>query len=259
MIPAYLFFFYVLLGTSLVFILECSRIKMKDKYENVLFYFCLGAAISFSVTLLALLVGHLANPNAWVPQEIPILVSNVIFDGLTLVATLLILERAIGPKKLFSIPIAIIIDVLISAIFASASLWCGLKFTEHPIALQETLNILVAHSLDGSHWEIGPYFWAMHTTFIPTMIYLSIIFLCWLAKLIYKPINWFFYRGKESNPFGLTAALFGLLAVFFMVLSHSAGHIEDWAKLKEEKQKGVKSIESTATQPAKQPSTLPYR
>ena len=205
-----------------------------NEYGVPLILFCFGSTLSFSITLIALLIGRAANPSEWVPKEISMLFSNVIFDGLTLVATFMILQRAVQPRKLFSIPLAILLDTIVAALFACCSLWFGLKFTDHPVTVLQTLNVLIFRSIDGSTWHIGPCFWAMHTTFLPTIIYLFFILLCWLAKLIYKPINWILYRGKETNPFGLTMSVFAFVALVFGGISQAIGHMEDRAKLNEQ-------------------------
>ena len=251
LIPVYamaIFFLAVLVGG----ILESQAENLNRQFEgdafDYLVSFSFACAISFSVTLAALLIGHSAQNNAWVPQRISMLLSNVLFDGLTLIVTLFILRQAIKPENHVSIPIAVLLDIVLAAVFACGSLWCGLRFTEHPITLRETLNVLILRSTDGAHWEIGPFFWAMHTTFAPTGVYLAVILMCWLAKLIYRPINWVFYRGKTTNPFGLTVALSACIAAVLFGISTLMGHMEDRAKLGETKP----PAESTVTAPEKQ-------
>lgn len=236
LIPVYamaIFFLLVLLGGLLGSQSENMNRQFKGNAFEYMISFSAGCAISFSVTLAAMLIGHAAQDNAWVPQRISMLISNVLFDGLTLITTLFILEKAIKPETRLSIPIAIVLDVLLAAAFACSSLWFGLRLTEHPIALRETLNILCFHSIDGSCWEIGPLCWTMHTTFIPTILYLSFILLCYLAKLIYRPVNWVFYHGKDKNPYGLTIALCTLITGILWGISGLFGQVKDMAKLGE--------------------------
>lgn len=236
LIPVYamaIFFLAVLVGGIRESQVENLNWQFEGNAFDYLVSFSIACAISFSVTLAALLIGHTAHSNAWVPQRIPMLLSNVLFDGLTLVVTLFILGLAIKPESCLSIPLAVILDAALAAVFACGSLWCGLRFTEHPVTLRETLNVLIIRSTNGSCWEIGPLFWAMHTTFGPTAVYLTVILLCWLAKFIYRPINWVFYRGKSSNPFGLTVALFSCVAAMLFGISMLMGHMEDRAKLSE--------------------------
>jgi hypothetical protein len=86
--------------------------------EDKLFPFSFAVAISFTVTFFAILLGHLANPSAWLPQTFQMLMSNVIFDGFTMVATLMILSWAIKRKSTLRIPIAVFIDIVIAALLA---------------------------------------------------------------------------------------------------------------------------------------------
>ncbi|MBA7697133.1 hypothetical protein ES703_105791 [subsurface metagenome] len=133
------------------------------------FVFGMTLAASFSITMIALLVGYMADPTCWVPKTMQMLGSNVIFDGLTMVATIVILTLAVPPRRRISIPLAVCLDVVATAVFAWASLYCGVAFTDRHLSIIETTRVLVALSPDGGHFEIGPYFWAMHTTFIPTL------------------------------------------------------------------------------------------
>jgi len=67
----------------------------------------------------------------------------------------------------------------------------------------------------------------MHTTFLPTLIYLIFILVCWLGKVLLKPIEWFFGKGQENrNPVKLTVALFTLISVILGFLSYAAGNLE---------------------------------
>jgi len=77
----------------------------------------------------------------------------------------------------------------------------------------------VALSPDGGHFEIGPYFWAMHTTFIPTLLYLILITLCWVGKLLVLPVASILSRGAVvEKPHHLTAGVFLFIAAVFGVI-----------------------------------------
>lgn len=174
---------------------------------------------SFSITLIALLVGHVADSTYWVPKTMQMLVSNVFFDGLTMLATILILTLAVPPQRRISIPLAVCLDVVVAAIFACASLYCGVAFTERHLGFVEVGRILVALSPDGGHFEIGPYFWAMHTTFIPTLLYMAVIIFCWIGKMLIIPVASVLSRGAiDDKPHNLTASVFAFIAVVFGVI-----------------------------------------
>ena len=178
-----------------------------------------SVALSFPVTLAALLVGHTAVPNSWIPKTLQMLLSNAIFDGLTMSATIIILSRCLQPKRLFPIPVAIILDIVLALVFACCSLWFGLCFTQNALSWNQILNVLVAKSLDGTKYELGTFFWAMHTVFLPTLAYLSVLLILWMAKLIVLPVSKILSRGKElDHPHHLTATLFGIIAAVFIAL-----------------------------------------
>ena len=211
--PVYAFFF----GIPLLALAIAA--SYSDKTVNNLFVAGMAMAASFSVTLIALLVGHVADPTCWVPKTMQMLVSNVIFDGLTMLATILILTQAVPPRRRISIPLAVCLDVVVAAIFACTSLYCGVAFTERHLGIVEVARVLVALSPDGGHFEIGPYFWAMHTTFIPTLLYLAIIIFCWIGKMFILPVAAIFKRGGlVEKPHNLTAGVFAFVTVVFGVI-----------------------------------------
>lgn len=173
----------------------------------------LAVAISFPITYLAFIFGNIANPNSWIPNTLQMLISNVIFDGSTFATTFFFLSKAVkGKNSFFKIPLAIIKSVIFASIFACLSLLFGLIFTSKAISIKESMQVLFAHSADGKHLDIGPYFWVMHTTFIPILIFLIFILITWTCKAILIPVKYFFEKGKyHSNPLKLTSALFTLL------------------------------------------------
>ncbi|MGR3311410.1 MAG: hypothetical protein ACUZ77_11640, partial [Candidatus Brocadiales bacterium] len=178
----------------------------------------MSICISFSITVFSLLIGHAASPKAWIPQTIQMLMSNVICDGITLVITIKILQWAIKKPGVLRILYAIVFDLFVALILACSSIYFGLFLTEKALSVKEILYILFAMPPDGSSWELGPYFWAMHTTFLPTLFYLSIIFVAWMGKAFLTPVEWFFGKGHEhKHPLSLCAALCVLLAAIVLM------------------------------------------
>ena len=186
----------------------------------LIYIFGFSTTFSFVLTLLAMSIGHYVNPTAWIPQTLQMLLSNVIFDGLTMAATYYILKKALERGRLSSIIIAVVIDFIIAAFLAICSLFYGLVFTYKYLDPYEIFNILIFKSADGSCYEFGPYFWTMHTTFIPTLIYLGIILVACIGKLMLLLVEKYFDIGRiHTNPLKLTAKLFGIIAAFFLFLS----------------------------------------
>jgi len=211
-----------------------------DEYTNYnaeeLYPFSMAIAASFTVTFLAMLVGHFADGSAWVPQTLQMLVSNVIFDGITMVVTLGLLSWAVAKRTMLRIPCAIVFDVIIAGLLACCSLYFGLVFTDRALSVGGVVNVLIGRSAGGEGLNLGPYFWTMHTTFLPTILYLSLILAAWMGKVVLVPVGWFFGIGHEhKSPLKLTATLLTLLSVMFGVMAYAAGVGQERCEQKEKR------------------------
>lgn len=205
--------------------------KTAPQWNDFLNLFGVGVAGGFTITLVALAVGHLVEPGSFVPKTLQMLLSNVIFDGLTVAVTFLILSRALSKDGFFNLPLIILLDLFVAATFALCSLYLGLVYTDHAVSVTEAGYILIGRSRDNTHFEFSPYFWVMHTTFIPTLLYLLIILLCWVGKALLIPVRGFFGLGQENkNPLKLTAGLCGIFAAIFTILFFVTGSIQERAK-----------------------------
>lgn len=185
---------------------------------------------SFCVTLCSLLIGHVVRPDAPVPQTLQMLFSNVVCDGLTMLATVLILGAAVGPKRRFPVPVAILLDLALAVVLACASLWCGLVRTENALSVTQVARVLIGQSPSGTQFQFGPYFWAMHTTFLPTLLYLSLIALCWLAKLVVLPVALVLQKGRVvEKPHHASAVTLLLVAAIFAALAKGLAYLRSYA------------------------------
>ena len=216
---------------SPVILLNKMGIIFNDSKKDRLAFISISVSISFSITFLALLIGSIADPDAPVPQTVWMLTTNVLFDGLTMMATYAILSRAIARPGLFRIPLAVIIDGVAAALFACASLYIAMIFTAKQLSITEVINALIARSHDGNKVHLGPYFWVMHTTFIPTVLYLGLILVTWIGKVILIPAEWFFGKGQaHSNPLKLTTGLCGIFVAVLTSIVLIVGELENQAK-----------------------------
>ena len=104
-------------------------------------------------------------------------------------------------------------DLGIALVFACLSLWSGLVSTDHALPLNGVLRTLIGRSISGQQWAFGPYFWVMHTTFIPTALYLGAIVVTLIAKGGFAPTRWLLERGgnRDINPIRLVASLLALI------------------------------------------------
>lgn len=170
--------------------------------------------ISLPLSMISLLIGHYFSPDAYIPKTTQMLLFNLLFDALTLATTYFMLSRSVGSKKRFPISVAVMLDIFFAGIFACLSLFFGLYLTNNSLSFYESVNVLIGLKQDGSSFEIGPYFWIMHTTFIPTFIYTSIILISLIGKGIVLPFAKIVKRGEViEKPHDLTAMTFTFIAV----------------------------------------------
>ncbi len=212
--------------------------------EDLVALIAMAIAASFSITLFALLAGHIASPAAYLPQTFQILMVNVICDGITMLVTFLLLQWAIKRNSLRRIPIAIALDLLIAGVLACASLYLALIGTDHALSPREVFNVLIIKSPDGATWEIGPYFWVMHTTFIPTILYLALILIAWIGKALLVPTDFIFRRfSEEKKPLIYAATLCTVIAAIFGVMTFLTGFWQDQVEKKERAAKEVACVD----------------
>jgi len=209
--------------------------KVLSKHLPVVY---IGLTCSFLVTALCMLFGHLAHPQAFLPKTAQMFLVNVVLDGLTLVITFHILEWIMAHAMWWRILLGIAFDMMLAALLALLSLYLGTIFTANALTITEVARVLVGMSPDGVSWEIGPFFWTMHTTLIPTILYLSLIGLCWIVKLIVIiPASRFFRRNPaEDHPYVLLIAVCTLFFAAFTSISVLLGAFEERARDLERRQ-----------------------
>ena len=135
------------------------------------------------------------------------------------------------------LPFIILISVLSACIFACLSLYVGLIHSHHTLDFAEVMYSFIGKSTDGHRIELGPYFWAMHTTFLPVLGIMMVIGICWIGKAMLIPVEWFCRKaGKHSNPLYLTSGLMAILAAIFYIFFNVADSAYDFVKEREDKQ-----------------------
>lgn len=197
------------------------NIKNKIKLLNAVFLIFVLMCVSFFATYSAFAIGKFACPNAHVPQTYQMLFVNAFCDTLTVFITFKILNWSISKRSNVRIPLAMLIDTLIAGILACFSLYLGLLFSKYSLSLVEVFIVLVGRCPnDFKRIEFSPFFWVMHTSFIPTLFYLFLILLCWMAKTLLNILKKYSKIAKDhTNPFALTSALFAIVAAIFSFLS----------------------------------------
>jgi hypothetical protein len=182
---------------------QMSAILLKEKSgaaRSVRFIFVgwsIGA--SLCITALMLLVGHELAPTVSAPQTMRLLLSNTICDSVTIVATLRVLEAGIQRQRRGGLVFAVLLCVILGSALAGASVWIGVT----SLSFVETARIFIARSIDGAHWEIGPYFWVMHSTFLPLLLLIALLLLGWSGKLMIISFEKFLGRAQHEDVNGL--------------------------------------------------------
>ena len=189
----------------------------------------IAAGTSVLITLMGYWTGRLAEPNTFLLPLPQLVLSNLVFDSATVSFTLWVFQQ-------YRLSIAIILEIFVSALFACASLWFGLVGTSVELSIQQVCSVLYGRSIDGDGLSIGPHFWIMHTTFVPTVIYSVIIAVAGVAKLIAIAVAKFVKQGAKPHIspiqyIGLTAAVFLAL---FQGIAQLAGDFEEKARIHED-------------------------
>lgn len=146
------------------------------------------------------------------------------FIGLLNLAWSARLFRFRAARKPVWLPAAVALDVLLALVCAYSSLCFAVAFTNHSLNPREISRVFIARAIDGSHWEAGPLFWMMHTTFIPVAVYATVVLLAWWAKATLRPITYFLKRANhpEINSVGLTARVVALMAAIAGMISFAS-------------------------------------
>jgi hypothetical protein len=226
------------IGLALIFDFQ-SAIRFEITSNSRIIELSVGAGFSVALTLCGLTLGHLLYPHSPVPQTLQMITANAVFDGLTVVTTIIVLQWAVAPggfRTTLRIPAAIVLDIGLAALWACCSLLLGLILTPDALSISEVVSILIGLDPGGKNREFGPYFWVMHTAFIPTATYLSFIMVSYFLKL-FSGITYYLASKVSQNgrPFNIISAIFTFLSSFtilctavyiFIIYMHKAVSVE---------------------------------
>ena len=168
--------------------------------------------IVYTLTLISFGFGYTLNRNGWVNPSLQLLCSNILFDYITFYFSFLIVERILANQSFFKRFLYLISNIVLSGLCAICSIFFGLLDSDSPISVAESWSLLLG-DLDGLKQVHKQYFFIMHTTFLPILIYsITIVFLL-LSKLILKFCQYLAVPGESlSRPYAFFRAFFLLLA-----------------------------------------------
>ena len=209
-----LLIFPMMLAASLVYfiVVPARRFIVKTGFTPV----GLGFAVSLALSLLCMLTGSLFVPGAWIPKTTQMLFMNLIFDSLTVWVTFIIFQRAISSPGSWRIFRAVWIDLFLAVVFAMSSLYFGLLGSPQSLTIAQVSRVLIGLSPFTPGVELGPFFWVMHTAFLPTAVYLFVILVALGIKSLITLLEFLFSHLKLNyNPLNRAKALCLALSVIF--------------------------------------------
>ena len=217
-VDVFLIIFALLMLMALVVLRSMRDTTSSNKsYSHMSLKIRAGLIIIAMVTLLATRIG-LGNIEL-LDQTKKLWILNIVGDAITVLVTYRILRFFYKRSNPAILLLAIILDIITAAMLAFGSLYVGLLGTDRELTILEVWNILWFKCRDGSVYGIDEFFWIMHTTFIPTLLYLSVIFVLSLAKY---PATWiidYLSNAKEADkPHYYTGMVFALISASITAL-----------------------------------------
>ncbi len=167
--------------------------------------------VSVPITLLGLSLGGITSSEVLTSSVLQIFAVNMVFDSVTFFVTGMLVLTAVRLQKLKLYPLFLVCDLVSSAFFAVMSLYFSLLGTVHQLGMVDCARILLGYLPDKDVVSFTPQFWIMHTAFIPTSIYLGILFLIWTSNLFIEAFARFVEINTvaDRNPLKVTAAFLG--------------------------------------------------
>ena len=212
-----------------------ALLEWRWRAEETVFLLMLGGHAGIVWSLAAMWLGHQFEPTAYVPQTGLILIFNFFSDGLTLTLTFLVFKNVRDTSLAFSLPFALLLNILLASVLACASLYFALLFSPYPLTVPEVLRVLVARSPDGTRFALTPTFWVLHTTFIPLLIYMLMVLCCWLAKVFLQITRRYFGWGKElKNALAYTSAFISVLGAILSLIVFLVAFYQEYLERKQQ-------------------------
>lgn len=131
---------------------------------------------------------------------------NLSADAMTVVLCIAVLKIYSAKGRTTDYLKFVIISFLIASFFSFLVVLRLSFYGNLELSIQEIFWSIFARSGDNLSWEIAPWFWYMHTTFIPLIIFTLLILMTLLAKYIVLPIEKNLYKSSiVEKPHQLTS------------------------------------------------------
>jgi len=193
----------------------------------------IGFLLSAVLTVGGIYLGRQFDAGSTLVLTPQILLVNTMFDALTIGVTLSLMKwvswagfRPVVSSWSIRLLFAAPLDLAMAAAFSIASIYFSLLGTEFEISPNEAAELLIPNISGNYISGLGPEFWIMHTTFIPTLIYLLvlmsgailyILFIAALQGLVSEDPN------EIREPLKVLSALFMVYAASFEFLALISG------------------------------------
>jgi hypothetical protein len=194
--------------------------ETSDEVDRMLVTGGLALGISFSVTMAALVFGTRVSPSEVLPRSAHLFLSNVIFEALTFIATVVILRRAQESSRSFAMLAAILMGLLVAALFACASLWLGVLGSNDELSVVGVACTFLGRDPSCRSLQLGPFFWAMHTTFFPTAACLLLLALAVSGRSLSLIAERVLQKAKaETHPYEYSAVLVAMVEGWMLAIA----------------------------------------
>ncbi len=179
--------------------------------------FVLGVSLSMTLTTAGLALGQALHPELVAPRSWQLLAANALCDGLKMPLTFRLVRWAVAPGGLlWRVPLAVLLNLGVAAMLAGVSLYAGVLGTPQELSPAAVVNVLRGLAPGGDALQFGPYFWVMHTTFLPIAGYLLTLLVFWLAKIALDPAEWVVRQAAlRDTPLNYLVAAAGIYVAAF--------------------------------------------
>lgn len=219
----------IFLDNSILILKRLFLIEKPFNGKNNYLLFTVANSLSYSIiaTGLSIFLGNIVSDNE-------VLITGQMFKAnwiCDLLSGMFFSALFFTGQKKKNVLLLIAVSFIISAAFSYLSLFFSLLDTYDEPSPQEILNTMFMRTREGNHWEIGPYFFLMHTTFIPIFSFLSILIIATCVKLWIKVVALALglISQDQVNTFKAFAALLGIFVTLFSALSTISGIFKDKA------------------------------